>query len=181
MLSKMPLMKGSSPRVRSRPNVRHKIDATTGIISACAEQTLRSSCQRLQPADHLRVCGADAVFVVGSPVFMGSSPRVRSRRKQTETKRIRLRIISACAEQTIWTPRLINRASDHLRVCGADDQIGAAAHAGGGSSPRVRSRRLCRRGQGVAAGIISACAEQTANLPPHALSTMDHLRVCGAD
>ena len=72
--------RGSSPRVRSRRPGATFRKRRTGIISACAEQTSSSRSNRIINGDHLRVCGADALPSSHSPVFWGSSPRVRSRR-----------------------------------------------------------------------------------------------------
>ena len=70
---------GSPPRVRSRHRQRRRSTDVPGITSACAEQT-DDTMRSLRPIwDHLRVCGADAVSVVGSPGVLGSPPRVRSR------------------------------------------------------------------------------------------------------
>ena len=70
--------------------------------------------------------------------------------------------ISACAEQT-------GRLFDGFSV------------GGGGSSPRVRSRRVSTRRTGMSPGIISACAEQTRRGDHWCNWDWDHLRVCGAD
>ena len=50
-----------------------------------------------------------------------------------------------------------------------------------GSSPRVRSRPTRRSRPHPAAGIISACAEQTTRMDEAIYWAKDHLRVCGAD
>ena len=70
---------GSSPRVRSRPAARTGSDRRCGIISACAEQTVRSSRPSDPTEDHLRVCGADRHPKNQQHMHLGSSPRVRSR------------------------------------------------------------------------------------------------------
>ena len=70
---------GSSPRVRSRQLHMRRAACRAGIISACAEQTcLHPGCWK-HCSDHLRVCGADWMFVILPTAYMGSSPRVRSR------------------------------------------------------------------------------------------------------
>ena len=75
--------------------------------------------------------------------------------------------------------RRLNR--DHLRVCGADAALARAYLTPRGSSPRVRSRLVSAYNDHPETGIISACAEQTANPPVCAELFRDHLRVCGAD
>ena len=70
-------------------------------------------------------------------------------------------ITSACAEQTPMNGSHAGRRRDHLRVCGADlPQVGQVTMVAG-SPPRVRSRLWIITGLLGAAGITSACAEQT--------------------
>ena len=73
--------RGSSPRVRSRLRGHGPRYPAPGIISACAEQTGRSSRYETSSRDHLRVCGADAFSITRPVIASGSSPRVRSRRE----------------------------------------------------------------------------------------------------
>ena len=56
------ILLGSSPRVRSRP---------IPLIGV-----------QIGFEDHLRVCGADPDLQTGTELIEGSSPRVRSRRRQ---------------------------------------------------------------------------------------------------
>ena len=172
---------GSSPRVWSRLGERVADLEADGIISACAEQTLDVGSWKGWPRDHLRVCGADGFDSSKLGGDMGSSPRVRSRPPQTVVGSVGLGIISAWAEQTHSTPSTLLNHWDHLRVCGAD-QFGFGSHlVSAGSSPRVRSRQLVAEPFELAAGIISACAEQTDCLCGTRTGGWDHLRVCGAD
>ena len=172
---------GSSPRVRSRHGGQNTKPIKDGIISACAEQTLRSALGVRCGWDHLRVCGADNVSFGITNFPQGSSPRVRSRQNVPLGTASGIGIISACAEQTPAPSATSCRTWDHLRVCGADAYEPQGLGFDVGSSPRVRSRRLRAAGSRVRRGIISACAEQT---PPRWLTLSviwDHLRVCGAD
>ena len=91
---------GSSPRVRSRHEDSGLLPEFVGIISACAEQTLRVSLHLFHVGDHLRVCGADVNRDLPKVGERGSSPRVRSRLGLTPPRRFTRGIISACAEQT---------------------------------------------------------------------------------
>ena len=70
---------GSSPRVRSRPTRRRCSMFSPRIISACAEQTVRTGWRGRWTQDHLRVCGADSAVNAVPSALPGSSPRVRSR------------------------------------------------------------------------------------------------------
>ena len=147
------------------------------------------------------MCGADAHSRWNASTPLGSSPRVRSRHDAEHSSRDSVGIISACAEQTMDQTRQREIQPDHLRVCGADSGTSAQQWIRSGSSPRVRSRPLCRPAYATITGIISACAEQTPRrfhpcggggiISACAEQTMfhavgawaswDHLRVCGAD
>ena len=152
---------GSSPRVRSRRAGESPFDVLGRIISACAEQTNTIAARAIGRRDHLRVCGADARESRRLMCWAGSSPRVRSRRLAYHGAKIRIGIISACAEQTFQTAAVRRDRRDHLRVCGADCSAMSANHVPLGSSPRVRSRPATLHSEVAYHGIISACAEQT--------------------
>ena len=111
---------GSSPRVRSRRHDRRPVSGLTGIISACAEQTVPVVSVWSPSRDHLRVCGADWRLDPRKTGRAGSSPRVRSRLGVSLGGRNLAGIISACAEQTVLFEREGVPWEDHLRVCGAD-------------------------------------------------------------
>ena len=177
----VPTADGSSPRVRSRPEVDAQLVHEEGIISACAEQTPDSCPVGAFSWDHLRVCGADGLGEGRFPSHRGSSPRVRSRQRCVERAEIAGGIISACAEQTTTSAPSSHPRRDHLRVCGADSGRPKWPGALAGSSPRVRSRQLLRVAAPRMEGIISACAEQTACSVTVVSMLRDHLRVCGAD
>ena len=175
------LMRGSSPRVRSRRvDVVDDLQAR-GIISACAEQTTGCTGRTGRRSDHLRVCGADQLGTLAVSPDVGSSPRVRSRLVGRRFARLPHGIISACAEQTSCHGSAWCRTWDHLRVCGADRVRFSFASPIAGSSPRVRSRLAGHMTGITGLGIISACAEQTPTNTGKAWCMWDHLRVCGAD
>ena len=157
---------GSSPRVRSRPRLAWHYWRRSGIISACAEQTVPMDHGQKVTGDHLRVCGADYPVVGDTSIEAGSSPRVRSRPLALLIGRRPRGIISACAEQTNRPARQPRHRRDHLRVCGADPTTSGALGGDMGSSPRVRSRRVDTAGDRTGGGIISACAEQTRYVRP---------------
>ena len=90
-------------------------------------------------------------------------------------------ITSACAEQTECERLQGFPDGDHLRVCGADGELGCRLRGVVGSPPRVRSRRYPCHHRNRHRGITSACAEQTRVYGSASSSVRDHLRVCGAD
>ena len=110
----------------------------------------------------------------------GSSPRVRSGLGTALQNLGNAGIISACAERSTREPIAGGVNGDHLRVCGAV-QLGTAVKlAEAGSSPRVRSGRVHVEDLRRNPGIISACAERSANNSALPAASTDHLRVCGA-
>ena len=173
--------RGSSPRVRSRRNLRGGSRGCGRIISACAEQTTMKTRTAPPRRDHLRVCGADKALRSTAGRMQGSSPRVRSRHLGFYKVHLDAGIISACAEQTLSMKFLQSYYGDHLRVCGADRGPMTSCGRRSGSSPRVRSRPPARIVPGGRSGIISACAEQTRWIGKARIIPRDHLRVCGAD
>ena len=172
---------GSPPRVRSRHDLPPILADITGITSACAEQTHPVAFGLVPFGDHLRVCGADGVGSSRGLAQLGSPPRVRSRPPPSARTVAMPGITSACAEQTPWQWVGVNGNGDHLRVCGADCALRAAAVSLAGSPPRVRSRQQCKMDGCDRPGITSACAEQTSSISPLRPRPGDHLRVCGAD
>ena len=127
------------------------------------------------------MCGADLRLLTPRETLEGSPPRVRSRRPGPDRPVGRGGITSACAEQTEATGRTRTDATDHLRVCGADEFITFMPVTLSGSPPRVRSRLNDYRCLRADRGITSACAEQTDSPPRAWPPAQDHLRVCGAD
>ena len=172
---------GSPPRVRSRRHRFQRYPYSPRITSACAEQTCSASRFRLNPRDHLRVCGADVVELRSPDGSEGSPPRVRSRRPRARLRDLPRGITSACAEQTCSPGTGSDGTGDHLRVCGADCKCGAGFAQRGGSPPRVRSRQTNTQPTAPCHGITSACAEQTRTPVTPTTRPRDHLRVCGAD
>ncbi len=55
---------GSPPRVRSRLINEMTQQTNPGITSACAEQTDANRLETCRVVDHLRVCGADQIFLI---------------------------------------------------------------------------------------------------------------------
>ena len=70
---------GSSPRVRGKPRTEVPIDATGGLIPACAGKTRADQVQFAYGQAHPRVCGENSAGAVDEPGDAGSSPRVRGK------------------------------------------------------------------------------------------------------
>ena len=172
---------GSSPLVRGKlPD--HSTTILTGrIIPACAGQTTHGSIRTPRSTDHPRLCGANWVRRLSAGTVSGSSPLVRGKPSLREISVHSLRIIPACAGQTVvspWTPAAI---SDHPRLCGANFRFCIHACFVCGSSPLVRGKLTVEGDPDFAPRIIPACAGQTQARTHRACRRADHPRLCGAN
>ena len=152
---------GSSPRVRGRRWQTATKSRCPRLIPACAGQTGHGLLRCDVSGAHPRVCGADEWDTTQDLDVTGSSPRVRGRRRSAAVARRLRGLIPACAGQTPMPRVLWRRVRAHPRVCGADASIPETWGAQPGSSPRVRGRRVPRRGTVPPTGLIPACAGQT--------------------
>ena len=134
-------VRGSSPRVRGRPSPPLFGRVRPGLIPAGAGQTFSVYPLPAGTRAHPRGCGADALRVVHGEAELGSSPRVRGRRRARPLQ-----------PGVGWA---------HPRGCGADLTAVSGASAQQGSSPRVRGRRFVVGGEVTRPGLIPAGAGQT--------------------
>ncbi|EEP20759.1 hypothetical protein BIFANG_03329 [Bifidobacterium angulatum DSM 20098 = JCM 7096] len=109
---------GSSPRVRGTPGGALVDLRMTGIIPACAGNTLACCVLRAWARDHPRVCGEHGHFSHMTCPSVGSSPRVRGTQIQHASHGRIHRIIPACAGNTGGSGWCSRRRWDHPRVCG---------------------------------------------------------------
>ena len=140
---------GSSPRVRGKPVFGRGDLHEERIIPACAGQTVFGvHCAQLNP-DHPRVCGANMISHYRCSLVHGSSPRVRGKRQHLGFVGLPSRIIPACAGQTRLISGFNKPASDHPRVCGANELSHGTLQSMIGSSPRVRGKPYPRQRLGT--------------------------------
>ena len=111
---------GSSPRMRGKHRRSPPAPTTAGIIPAHAGQTYVAAGDRGEQADHPRACGANGYGVVEHAPPIGSSPRMRGKRRASSAPTPRGRIIPAHAGQTSGKNRRTPRHPDHPRACGAN-------------------------------------------------------------
>ena len=103
--SKIPLIRGSSPRVRGRHPPSVCCGAGPGLIPACAGQTNFRDMSLEYDRAHPRVCGADRCLNSFDAHLWGSSPRVRGRPFLRATSWTVGGLIPACAGQTNTVPK----------------------------------------------------------------------------
>ena len=172
---------GSSPRVRGKHDIFSKGGFVGRIIPARAGQTRRSSCRYESRPDHPRACGANLEFAVIGNKTIGSSPRVRGKRRNTRSIDCCGRIIPARAGQTASECCSRCRPPDHPRACGANLLALKAVLIVSGSSPRVRGKLAREPVLAYVDRIIPARAGQTRTVQAGIVVRADHPRACGAN
>ncbi len=151
------------------------------IIPAHAGQTTILTHQNTGITDHPRACGANNEYLLPELNRRGSSPRMRGKRRRALTRPTTLRIIPAHAGQTRCPATASMIPSDHPRACGANERDREDVGPVGGSSPRMRGKRLRNTAAGWRLRIIPAHAGQTAGHDGARCSRSDHPRACGAN
>ena len=111
---------GSSPRMRGKLEVKEFKSTATRIIPAHAGQTSTLGMTVVRPSDHPRACGANLFDSSSSTHAVGSSPRMRGKRRFSRSTRRDGRIIPAHAGQTVCGACSTSVATDHPRACGAN-------------------------------------------------------------
>ena len=152
---------GSSPRVRGKPLDPQSTQAAEGLIPACAGKT-RSCQQRRYPSGaHPRVCGENLAVNIRLVEQVGSSPRVRGKRKTTAASKGPHRLIPACAGKTAALRIAVHAHWAHPRVCGENLVLTVGLKPPVGSSPRVRGKRGELEHRYGLRRLIPACAGKT--------------------
>ena len=91
---------GSPPRVRGKHMANGRKKRQEGITPACAGKTGRRQAPAPLVKDHPRVCGENAIPRYCASDVSGSPPRVRGKRRSTESASRNTRITPACAGKT---------------------------------------------------------------------------------
>ena len=172
---------GSSPRVRGKLLRECRKNMDRRIIPASAGQTHMGTHSLLLSWDHPRECGANTWSGVTAALPYGSSPRVRGKLRVLADERRDVRIIPASAGQTLLPLAIIDVFADHPRECGANRMMVFVTIAMGGSSPRVRGKRMGLRTRFPRLRIIPASAGQTLAEMGRRGEQSDHPRECGAN
>ena len=131
--------------------------------------------------DHPRACGANLEPVADVFLGVGSSPRMRGKRRGQRHRGSRLRIIPAHAGQTRRACFRSSPHTDHPRACGANERLAWFVAVEAGSSPRMRGKRPLRLSAVGRRRIIPAHAGQTSTSMSVPCSISDHPRACGAN
>ena len=134
----VPLITGSSPRMRGTPDRLAAVLAPKRIIPAHAGNSLRLSPPTACRTDHPRACGELWLHVDRPHALVGSSPRMRGTPCRASHTAIRTRIIPAHAGNSHWCSNPGWPSTDHPRACGELCLRAAPLRFRRGSSPRMR-------------------------------------------
>ena len=180
MMDATPLVTaGSSPHARGTRRVRPPPERRTGIIPACAGNTICKNGLPRRRGDHPRMRGEHASTAFASPLMAGSSPHARGTHYLQEQIAQAVGIIPACAGNTEVVQVIDARRRDHPRMRGEHGTIQTAGDVDKGSSPHARGTLVVRPVERVEAGIIPACAGNTARSCYARPSRRDHPRMRG--
>ena len=110
---------------------------------------------------------------------IGSSPRVRGKRRPGTRSRRRTGLIPACAGKTPSGHGNVEEIGAHPRVCGENGDLLGMKLLAAGSSPRVRGKPPPASSPQSASRLIPACAGKTDAARVQARGEQAHPRVCG--
>ena len=111
-------LEGPSPRVRGKLLPPGDPNRAARLIPACAGKTFSAPAFGLCRSAHPRVCGENPGAVVLDEPALGSSPRVRGKRRSRHASQRSSRLIPACAGKTVRSPGARTLFTAHPRVCG---------------------------------------------------------------
>ena len=114
----LPVVTGSSPRVRGKHGAMRSCARAVGLIPACAGKTAAIRFRPLARAAHPRVCGENDTRLRRRDRPLGSSPRVRGKRCLVQLHVGDRGLIPACAGKTRRALRGPPSRPAHPRVCG---------------------------------------------------------------
>ena len=117
-LGQVGVLQGSSPRMRGTRQDRPQVGPSAGIIPAYAGNTFDAWGIAICPRDHPRVCGEHGVSLLRTPIFCGSSPRMRGTLNRSAVSEVHHGIIPAYAGNTSYPISSVCNTRDHPRVCG---------------------------------------------------------------
>ena len=109
---------GSSPRVRGKRVHESHERSCPGLIPACAGKTGVTCWRHPLPGAHPRVCGENLQSSHPGISDVGSSPRVRGKRREGGQGQPLSRLIPACAGKTPRPRCGTSSPGAHPRVCG---------------------------------------------------------------
>ena len=157
----MKVNSGSPPRMRGKLTQTALTGHFPGITPADAGKTRTMSLRTARQRDHPRGCGENVCICLQRKRILGSPPRMRGKRYVSAPGGGFRRITPADAGKTSYSGGLPSQDGDHPRGCGenrAGININSCSE---GSPPRMRGKRLKKRGDADERRITPADAGKT--------------------
>ena len=133
------------------------------LIPAHAGKTRRHKKDTRRARAHPRACGENLFKARCRAITVGSSPRMRGKLERYIPRSEWPRLIPAHAGKTLGRSHRAISAAAHPRACGENPPLHVACGGGGGSSPRMRGKRLIRVAGAHVGRLIPAHAGKTLN------------------
>ena len=170
---------GSSPHARGTPNIELNDIKFTGIIPACAGNTLDNRFGHGRSWDHPRMRGEHTGLRTRCPRPRGSSPHARGTPSSFMRIAAPTGIIPACAGNTGVVGGRLRRRGDHPRMRGEHVSAASNWRMALGSSPHARGTPKKSMQSHYQPGIIPACAGNTRSCCCRWSHHRDHPRMRG--
>ena len=135
---------GTSPRMRGKLFLGGFDRFGVRNIPAYAGKTSEGCFNPCSTQEHPRVCGENRMTPLRRSMELGTSPRMRGKRRQARNARIDYRNIPAYAGKTSKRKANTVTAAEHPRVCGENHIAHGGRDVGLGTSPRMRGKRQPR-------------------------------------
>ena len=150
-----------------------------GTTSACAENTSRNTHHEAMKRNYLRVRGEYLALATALYTRSELPPRARRIPISTLLPINYLGTTSACAENTLLSPRRRYLAWNYLRVRGEYTVFTVGISPPLELPPRARRILTAAFGSALLIGTTSACAENTGQTPCPCMRARNYLRVRG--
>ena len=119
------IARGSSPRMRGKPQTETGAPFWPWLIPAHAGKTRRFKNTETVTGAHPRACGENQQTSIASRCLVGSSPRMRGKRNFIEFVLPRVGLIPAHAGKTLAAPSPPCNMQAHPRACGENSGLQA--------------------------------------------------------
>ena len=170
---------GSSPHARGTLKLSAGVHQASGIIPACAGNTVRYSFGLPDEWDHPRMRREHIDLAASSSRTAGSSPHARGTLQCIGRSRCGVGIIPACAGNTLICIAIRRNCWDHPRMRGEHSPIRFKMFSSSGSSPHARGTPFIFSPPSDENGIIPACAGNTCTCGCMIFAIRDHPRMRG--
>ena len=171
--------RGSSPRMRGKPDFTDSITGTKRLIPAHAGKTSFLGVPSLRGGAHPRACGENTRFLTYEVYKWGSSPRMRGKPRLRRIMAARRGLIPAHAGKTGYLSAGKASVRAHPRACGENKRRARSAACGNGSSPRMRGKLTGHRQASFDVRLIPAHAGKTRRHKKDTRRARAHPRACG--